>query len=102
MSERRASARALAQPAAIAIAWSLGLIAVFAPIATWRYKRTVSDRSAASVTGGAYGRSPVTVDGGRATVSRPRPLRRSLVNLLPLDADLGSSGRPEVGRALRP
>ncbi len=26
-----------------AVAWSLGLIAVFAPIATWRYKRTVSD-----------------------------------------------------------
>ncbi len=26
-----------------AVAWSLGLIAVFAPIATWRYKRTVSE-----------------------------------------------------------
>jgi ABC-2 type transport system permease protein/oleandomycin transport system permease protein len=26
-----------------AVAWSVGLIAVFAPIATWRYKRTVSE-----------------------------------------------------------
>ena len=25
-----------------AVAWSLGLVAVFAPVATWRYKRTVS------------------------------------------------------------